>query len=136
MHRYRMERIQVQCGDLQVSTATATICDEQNGKVSTVAAIGTGPVDATFKAIRQQIPNTDHFKLLEYTVSSVTAGIDALGEVTVRLEDPNIKRVVFGRASNTDVIVASAQAYLNAINRLVSLHGSETPVHPQYNSMG
>ena len=97
--------------------------------------VGTGPVDAAFKAIRLQILNAGDVKLLEYTVTSVTAGIDALGEVTVRLHDPDNNRVVFGRAANTDVIVASAQAYLNAINRLLSMRGSQTPVHPQYNSL-
>ena len=76
---------------------------------STIACTGTGPVDAAFKAIRQQIGVADSIKLLEYTVSSVTAGIDALGEVTVRLEDRESGRIVFGRSANTDVIVASAQ---------------------------
>lgn len=134
VNRYSIERIQVLCGDQQVPTATATIRDEVEGKSTTVATVGTGPVDAAFKAIRQQIPNTDNIKLLEYTVSSVTAGIDALGEVSVRLQDKN-GRIVFGRASNTDVIVASAQAYVNAVNRIVSLQGSQIPVHPQFNSI-
>lgn len=133
-NRYIIERIQVLCGDQQVPTATATIRDDIDGTSTTVAAVGTGPVDAAFKAIRQQIPNTDDIKLLEYTVSSVTAGIDALGEVSVRLQDKE-GRIVFGRASNTDVIVASSQAYINAVNRLVSMQGSKIPVHPQFNTI-
>ena len=133
--RFKMLRIQVSCGDQQIPTATATILDESEGKESTMAFTGTGPVDATFKSIREQIPNAGNIKLLEYTVSSVTAGIDALGEVTVRLQDPVNGRIVFGRSANTDVIVASAQAYINAINRLLSMRDSGAPLNPQYNSL-
>jgi 2-isopropylmalate synthase len=130
-----MIRIQVSCGDQQIPTATATVRDEVEGKESTMAYTGTGPVDAAFKSIREQIPDASNVKLLEYTVSSVTAGIDALGEVTVRLQDPSTARIVFGRSANTDVIVASAQAYINAINRIISLRGSKNPINPQYNSL-
>ena len=133
--RYKMIRIQVSCGDQQIPTATATVRDELEGKESTMAFTGTGPVDAAFKSIREQIPDAGNVKLLEYTVSSVTAGIDALGEVTVRLQDPSTARIVFGRSANTDVIVASAQAYINAINRIISLRGSKNPINPQYNSL-
>lgn len=83
-NRYEMVRIQVQCGDQQVPTAVATIRDSTDGKESTVASIGTGPVDAAFKALRTLMPGAPNIKLLEYTVSSVTAGIDALGEVRVQ----------------------------------------------------
>ena len=133
--RFKMLRIQVSCGDQQIPTATATILDESEGKESTMAFTGTGPVDATFKSIREQIPGASNIKLLEYTVSSVTAGIDALGEVTVRLQDLANGRIVFGRSANTDVIVASAQAYINAINRLLSMRDSGAPLNPQYNSL-
>jgi 2-isopropylmalate synthase len=53
--------------------------------------------------------------------------LDALGEVTVRIQDEKSGRVAYGRAANTDVIVASAQAYLNAVNRILSLRESGTP---------
>lgn len=131
--RYKMIRIQVVTGDQQIPTATATIRDEVVGTETTQACTGTGPVDAAFKCIRQQtnLHNVDT-KLLEYSVSSVTAGIDALGEVTVRLQDMENSRIVFGRAANTDIFVASAQAYMNAINRLVSLRGISLPTHPQH----
>ena len=76
-----------------------------------------------------------NIKLLEYTVSTVTAGIDALGEVTVRLQDQDSKRIVYGRASNTDVFVASAQAYVNALNRILQTRGADRPLHPQFNSL-
>ncbi|HEY9672103.1 MAG TPA: alpha-isopropylmalate synthase regulatory domain-containing protein, partial [Waterburya sp.] len=84
-------------------------------------AIGTGPVDAVYKAINRvvNVPN----ELIEFSVQSVTKGIDAIGEVTIRLRYNN--RVFSGHAANTDIIVASAQAYVNALNRLYgSLQGS------------
>ena len=134
--RYRMVRIQVLCGDQSTPTATATIRDEQSGVETTLAATGTGPVDAAFRAVREQtVVKKEEVKLLEYTVSSVTAGIDALGEVSVRVQDLETGRVYFGRSSNTDVIVASAQAYVNALNRLVSSRGKTAPVHPQFNTV-
>lgn len=133
--RFKMSRIQVLCGDQQVATATATITDELTGKESTYACTGSGPIDATFKAIRELMPGSESIKLLEYTVSSVTAGIDALGEVTVRLQDTDSSRIVFGRAANIDVVVASAQAYVNAVNRVMQLKGTQLPTHPQFNSL-
>lgn len=132
--RYKVLRIQVQCGDNQVPTATATVLDQETSEERTHAATGTGPVDAAFKALQALTPNYADAKLLEYTVSSVTAGIDALGEVTVRLEDPNTSRVVYGRSANVDVIVASAYAYINALNRLASSK-NDSPVHPQLGSI-
>jgi 2-isopropylmalate synthase len=96
---------------------------------------GTGPVDASFKAISKIIQDCEAYVLKEYTVSSVTAGVDALGEVTVRLGTTETGRNVFGRSANTDVIVASAQAYVAAINRLICLTGSQIPTHPQFNSL-
>lgn len=134
--RYKMLGIQVFCGDQQIPTATATVLDEVENKESTMACTGTGPVDACFKAIRTQLPGTEGVKLLEYTVSSVTAGIDALAEVTVRLQDTaGSQRIVFGRAASSDVIVASAQAYINGLNRVVNSRGSQTPIHPQFNTL-
>jgi 2-isopropylmalate synthase len=132
--RFKLVRIQVLCGDQQIPTATATILDQESGQESTTACTGTGPVDAAFKAIRVQTPGAEDIKLLEYTVSSVTAGIDALGEVTVRLQDSQTARIAFGKAAETDVIVASAHAYLNAINRLISMR-SDVPLNPQFVSV-
>ena len=85
-----------------------------NGEESTDAAIGTGPVDAIYQAINRvvDVPN----ELIEFSVQSVTAGIDAIGEVTIRLKYND--RTYSGYSANTDIIVASAQAYINALNRL------------------
>ena len=108
-----LDRVQVACGDRAQPTATVTI-RMPNGDELTDAAIGTGPVDAIYKAINRvvQVPN----ELIEFSVQSVTAGIDALGEVTIRLRYQD--RTYSGYAANTDIVVAAAQAYVNALNRL------------------
>ncbi|MFB8788114.1 MAG: 2-isopropylmalate synthase [Potamolinea sp.] len=110
---FRLELVQVSCGDRSRPTATVTLRTPQGEELSD-AAIGTGPVDAVYKAINRvvNVPN----QLIEFSVQSVTAGIDAIGEVTIRLRHND--RVYSGRAANTDIIVASAQAYVNALNRL------------------
>ncbi len=110
---FRLELVQVSCGDRARPTATVTLRTPA-GEELTDAAIGTGPVDAVYKAINRviNVPN----QLIEFSVQSVTAGIDAIGEVTIRLRYQD--RVYSGHAANTDIIVASAQAYVNALNRL------------------
>jgi 2-isopropylmalate synthase len=110
-----LERVQVSCGDHECPTATVTI-RTPDGQELTDAAVGTGPVDAVYRAINRlaEVPN----QLIEFSVQSVTAGIDAIGEVTIRLQHEG--RIYSGHSANTDIIVASAQAYLNALNRLVN----------------
>ncbi|QIZ70610.1 2-isopropylmalate synthase [Oxynema aestuarii] len=110
---FRLELVQVSCGDRSRPTATVTL-RTPSGEELTDAAIGTGPVDAVYKAINRvvNVPN----QLIEFSVQSVTAGIDALGEVTIRLKYGD--RIFSGHAANTDIIVASAHAYVNAMNRL------------------
>jgi 2-isopropylmalate synthase len=110
---FRLELVQVSCGDHASPTATITLRTPEGAELSD-AAIGTGPVDAIYKAINRivNIPN----ELIEYSVQSVTAGIDAMGEVTIRLRHEG--RIYSGHAANTDVIVASAKAYVSALNRL------------------
>ncbi|WP_424097279.1 2-isopropylmalate synthase [Moorena producens] len=112
---FHLELVQVSCGDRANPTATITLRTPTGDELSD-AAIGTGPVDAVYKAINRvvNVPN----ELIEFSVQSVTAGIDALGEVTIRLRHD--ERVYSGYAANTDIIVASAQAYVNALNRLYS----------------
>lgn len=112
---FKVELVQVSCGSNTQPTATVTLLTPE-GKELTDAAIGTGPVDAVYKAINRvvNVPN----ELIEFSVQSVTGGIDALGEVTIRLRHES--RVFSGHAANTDIIVASAQAYVNALNRLYS----------------
>ncbi len=110
---FRLERVQVSCGDHACPTATVTLYTPDNQEL-TDAAIGTGPVDAVYRAINRvaNVPN----RLIEFSVQSVTAGIDAIGEVTIRLQQED--KIFAGYSANTDIIVASAQAYVNALNRL------------------
>ena len=110
---FRLELVQVSCGDKSRPTATVTVRNPA-GEELTDAAIGTGPVDAVYRAINRvvNVPN----ELIEFSVQSVTAGIDAIGEVTIRLCHEG--KVFSGHSANTDIIVASAEAYISALNRL------------------
>ena len=112
---FRLELVQVSCGDHSCPTATVTV-RTPDGEELTDAAIGTGPVDAIYKAINRvaKVPN----ELIEFSVQSVTGGIDAMGEVTIRLRYDN--QVYSGYAANTDIVVAAARAYIKALNRLYS----------------
>ncbi len=85
---------------------------------------GDGPVDAVFKAIERMVKSKA--KMLLYSVNAITTGTDALGEVTVRLERD--ARIVNGNGADTDIIVASAKAYLNALNKL---HSRQERLNPQ-----
>ena len=112
---YRLDRIQVSCGDRGIPTAAVRLINP-DGKVLADASLGTGPVDAVYKAINRLVgvPNV----LTEFTVKSVTEGIDAIGEVLIRIESDGITYT--GRGADTDIIVASARAYMNALNRLLA----------------
>jgi 2-isopropylmalate synthase len=111
---YRLERVQVTCGDRGVPTAAVKLI-APDGQVVADAALGTGPVDAVYKAINRLVgvANT----LTEFSVQSVTEGIDAIGEVLIRIESGGITYT--GRGADTDIIIASAKAYMNALNRLL-----------------
>lgn len=87
-------------------------------------AEGSGPVDATFKAIESIVYSQSH--LLVYSVNNVTNGTDSQGEVGVRLEKEG--RIVNGQGADTDIVIASAKAYLNAINKIASVMERK---HPQ-----
>ncbi|HEY9878022.1 MAG TPA: 2-isopropylmalate synthase [Leptolyngbyaceae cyanobacterium] len=123
---FHLDLVQVSCGDKSRPTATVAV-RTPDGQELMDAAIGTGPVDAVYKAINRvvDIPN----QLIEYTVQSVTAGIDALGEVTIRIRHED--KVYSGHAANTDVVVASAYAYMHALNRLYAVIQQGDSIHPQ-----
>jgi 2-isopropylmalate synthase len=112
---YHIDRIQVSCGDRGIPTAAIRLVGP-DGKVFADASLGTGPVDAVYKAINRivGVPN----ELTEFSVQSVTEGIDAIGEVLIRIESDGITYT--GRGADTDIIVASAKAYMNALNRLLA----------------
>lgn len=118
---YRLGTLEVlsKTGQLPHASLTIAIGDSEQ----TVACEGDGPVDAVFKAIEQLVDSGAELKL--YSVNAVTAGTDSQGEVTVRLEKAG--RIVNGQGADTDILVASAKAYLNALNLLLN----PSRLHPQ-----
>jgi 2-isopropylmalate synthase len=139
---YVLDGLQVTCGTMGMPTATVRL-KGPNGKVHVQASMGTGPVDATYKAINEIVdtPNT----LLEFNIHAITEGIDALGEVTVRVQGRNghqtmdaqkeqaYSRIYGGHGADTDIIVASAKAYINALNKLII---SQTELQTARNDYG
>ena len=123
--RFQLKLVQVSCGSSLRPTATVTLADEQGGE-QTLSAVGTGPVDAVCRALNSLagVPN----ELIEFSVKSVTEGIDAMGEVTIRLRRDG--SLYSGHAADTDVVVAAAMAFINALNRLVAGEHKQ-PLHPQ-----
>ena len=123
--RFALKSVQVSCGTNLQPTATVTLATA-DGSLITEASIGTGPVDAVCQALNRlaQVPN----ELVEFSVKSVTEGIDAMGEVTIRLRHQGV--LYSGHAADTDIVVAAAQAFVNALNRLVA-GTSIQPLHPQ-----
>lgn len=112
---YTLEGLQISCGFPLTPTATLTLKDS-DGAVRKVCEFGTGPIDAAYKAIDSIVGET--VDLADFTVQSITGGMDALGEVTVRVRARD-GRIFIGRGADGDIIVASAKAYLNALNRLL-----------------
>jgi len=102
----------------------AKIVVAENGKERAAESQGSGPVDAAFKAIESLVRSDA--ELLLYSVNNITSGTDSQGEVTVRLSKAG--RIVNGQGSDTDIVVASAKAYINALNKL---HSKLERVNPQ-----
>jgi 2-isopropylmalate synthase len=96
---------------------------EIGGERKATTATGDGPVDATFKAIKQLFPHDVRLQL--YQVHAVTEGTDAQAEVTVRLEENG--KTVNGQGSDTDTLVASCKAYLHALNKLLTKRQTTAP---------
>jgi len=121
---YQLEHVQVSCGDHSIPTATVRIRGP-DGQVYCDADHGAGPVDAVCRAINRVIGEPN--ELIEFSIQAVTEGIDAVGRVTIRIEadDPvkenGVERRVFsGRGCDTDIVVASAKAYMFSLNRLIA----------------
>jgi 2-isopropylmalate synthase len=111
-HRFKLVYLNVIAGNLTVPTATLQM--EVDGKLIQEAGFGDGPVDAVFKTIKK-ITHTKS-KLLQFVINAITGGTEAQGEVMVRLEEKG--HTVIGQGADTDVIVASAKAYINALNKI------------------
>jgi len=93
---------------------SATVEMEVDGKIRTKAEFGDGPVDAVFKAVKKLCKS--RAKLLRFTVSAITGGADAMGGVTVRIKENGY--TVIGQGASSDIVVASARALINALNKL------------------
>jgi 2-isopropylmalate synthase len=128
---FALDGLQVTCGTMGMPTATVRLRGP-DGTLQVMASVGQGPVDAAYKAI-DRIVNISA-KLLEFSVHAVTEGIDALGEVTVRLEDtsgsrvPNpqregARRTFGGHGADMDIVVAAVKAYLSAVNKVLVAEG-------------
>jgi 2-isopropylmalate synthase len=119
--QWQLQDLEVASGTSGLPTASVRLRAPDGGD-RVAAAVGTGPVDAAFRAVDQlvQAPATLH----EYTVRSVTEGIDSLAEVSVRIGAPG-DRVWHGHGADTDVIVASVKAYLAGLNRMVGSSRTE-----------
>lgn len=114
VERYRLETLEVQSktGETPVAKVVLSV----DGEDVAAESEGSGPVDATFKAI-EKIANSDTVLEL-YSVNAITSGTDSQGEVTVRLDKAG--RLVTGLGADTDIVIASAKAYVHALNALVS----------------
>jgi 2-isopropylmalate synthase len=124
---FRLDHVQVSCGTQMIPTATVRVRGPDGASV-TESAQGTGPVDAVCAAINRIVGEPG--ELVEFAVNAVTEGINAVGEVTMRVQEyahrlpaadgaPGTRRQVFaGYGVNCDIVVASAEAYVAAINKL------------------
>ncbi|MDO8949174.1 MAG: 2-isopropylmalate synthase [Actinomycetota bacterium] len=112
---YHLAQVHFTSGEPGIPTATVELIT-QEGEHLIDSSHGTGPVDAVYKAINRIVDVEND--LTEFRVEAVTRGIDALGEVTIRVKSAD-GRIFTGRGAHSDIIVASAKAYTNALNRLL-----------------
>jgi len=119
--RIKLVSLQVIAGTMGPQSATLVL--DIDGKQHTTTASGNGPVDATFNSIRQLVPHKAKLQL--YQVHAVTEGTDAQAEVSVRLEEDG--KSVTARGTHPDTLVASAQAYISALNKLAQKRQSVNP---------
>ena len=112
---FELVSLGVMSGSMKLPTAAVRL--KIDGVAQEGAAIGVGPIDATYRAIAHLTGTSS--KLLYFSVSSITGGTDAQGDVLVRIEDKG--RVVIGYGLDPDIITAASKAYLNGLNRLVYL---------------
>ena len=125
-----IENVQVQCGTGLIPTAVVRLRNAQGGFVRTEAGFGTGPVDAIYQSINHivDVPN----KLVEFSIQAIDEGLDAVADVTLRIEAPEPvgagesaqggagRRIFSGRGVDTDIVVASARAYIQSLNKLLA----------------
>jgi 2-isopropylmalate synthase len=112
---WTLKTLQVSCGVPLVATATVVLADK-DGAEHLANATGTGPIDAAYRAVGEIVQAENDLR--EFVVQAITRGIDALGEVTVRVEGAD-GTIYSGRGADGDIIVSSTKAYLNALNRML-----------------
>lgn len=134
---WKLNQIQVACGDSAIPTASVSLTGP-DGKIYRDAALGTGPVDAAYQAISRIIGKSG--RLIEFAINAVTEGLDAVAEATIRIEPENgdanyrvnpqtnlaMTRSFSGHGASTDIVVASARAYLSALNKMLAAEGEES----------
>ncbi|HCD04284.1 MAG TPA: 2-isopropylmalate synthase, partial [Methylophaga sp.] len=104
-------RVCSETGEIPVASVTLAVDDKE---VKTEMS-GSGPVDAAFKAIESMVQSNTELQL--YSVNNITSGTDSQGEVSVRLEKGG--RIVSGQGTDTDIVIASAKAYIHALNKML-----------------
>ena len=125
---YKLEQVQVVCGDKGIPTATVAL-RAPDGRVLVDSNHGTGPVDAVYRAINRIVGEEP--RLIAFSIKAITGGLDAMGEVSITVESPEVKgengrpRIFSGQGASTDIVVASAKAYLNALNKLLAAKGGQ-----------
>ena len=127
---WRIEDVQVQCGTTLIPTAVVRLRHVETDDVVTDAGFGTGPVDAVYQGINRIVGVQS--KLVEFVIQAIDDGLDAVGDVTIRIEacEPvgtvervhggRGQRIFSGRSIDTDIVVASAKAYMQALNKLMA----------------
>ncbi|MEA3335368.1 MAG: 2-isopropylmalate synthase [Chloroflexota bacterium] len=127
---WQIEDIQVQCGTSAIPTAVVRLRNLETGEVVTDAGFGAGPVDAVYQGINRivGVPN----RLVEFVIQAIDEGLDAVGDVTIRIESEEPvgmaervhggrgRRIFSGRGVDTDIVVASAKANMQALNKLLA----------------
>ena len=116
-----LKSLRVVCGTQGPQEASLELSID--GVVRSVTATGDGPVDATFNAVRELYPHAARLQL--YQVNAVTEGTDAQATVSVRMEEDG--KIATGQSADTDTVVASAKAYINALNRLIVRREKSAP---------
>jgi len=136
---WKLNHIQVSCGDHSIPTASVSLTGPDGQEIQD-AALGTGPVDAVYQAINRIICVSN--ELIEFSINAVTEGMDAIAETTVRIQPHNgeteyginlqtnrpFVRTFSGHGASTDIVVASARAYLSALNKLLAAREEQASV--------
>ncbi|AKJ37159.1 2-isopropylmalate synthase [Methanosarcina barkeri] len=111
----KLKEVSVMTGN--ILTPTAVVKADIQGKETIAAKTGVGPVDAALKAVRDILGESNHFRLQEFRIDAITGGADALADVYIGLENEK-GRVVTARSANPDIVMASVEALVNAMNLL------------------